>query len=88
MSQAKTLTPTELRRVLDYVATRKHAARNRAMLLTTHLAGMRVGEVAALRVNDVLDADGKVRSEIRLDADQTKGNFARVVFVGEKLRSF
>ena len=31
MSQAKTLTPQELRRVLDYVATRKHAARNRAM---------------------------------------------------------
>ena len=86
MSQAKTLTPQELRRVLDYVATRKHAARNRAMLLMTHLSGMRVGEVAALRINDVLDGDGNVRNEIRLDADQTKGNHARVVFVNEKLR--
>lgn len=86
MSQAKTLTQQELRRVLDYVATRKHAARNRAMLLTTHLAGMRVGEVAALRIEDVLDADGKVRSEIRLDAEQTKGSYARVVFVCEKLQ--
>ena len=86
MSQAKTLTPHELRRVLDHVATRKHAARNRAMLLITHLAGLRVGEVAALRLNDVLDAEGSVRTEIRLDADQTKGNFARVVFVNEKLR--
>jgi len=85
MSQAKTLTPQELRRVMDYVATRKHAARNRAMLLITHLAGLRVGEVAALRICDVLDADGAVRNEIRLDADQTKGNFARVVFVSEKL---
>ena len=84
MSQAKTLKPQELRRVLDYVATRKHAARNRAMLLMTHLSGMRVGEVAALRLNDVLDTDGSVRSEIRLDAEQTKGNFARVVFVNEK----
>ena len=45
--------------MLDYVATRKHAARNRAMLLMTHLSGMRVGEVAALRINDVLDADGR-----------------------------
>jgi hypothetical protein len=27
MSQAKTLTPQELRRVLDYVATRKHGMR-------------------------------------------------------------
>ncbi|TDK63702.1 tyrosine-type recombinase/integrase [Sapientia aquatica] len=86
MSQAKTLTPQELRRVLDYVATRKHAARNRAMLLVTHLSGMRVGEVAALRISDVLGADGKVRSEIRLDAEQTKGNHARVVFVNEKLQ--
>ncbi len=86
MSQAKTLTPQELRRVMDFVATRKHAARNRAMLMMTHLAGMRVGEVAALRIDDVLDADGAVRNEIRLDADQTKGNYARVVFVSEKLR--
>jgi integrase/recombinase XerD len=86
MGQAKTLTPQELRRVTDYVATRKHAARNRAMLLVTHLAGLRVGEVAALRINDVLEADGKIRSEIRLAAEQTKGNFSRVVFVGEKLQ--
>jgi integrase/recombinase XerD len=86
MSQAKTLTAQELRRVLDYVATRKHAARNRAMLLCTHWAGMRVGEVAALLISDVLDADGNVRNEIRLDANQTKGNHARVVFVNEKLR--
>jgi integrase/recombinase XerD len=86
MSQAKTLTPQELRRVLDYVATRKHAARNRAMLLATHFAGMRVGEVAALRVDDVVDKDGNVRDEIRLDADQTKGNRGRVVMVGDKLR--
>jgi integrase/recombinase XerD len=86
MSQAKTLTPQELRRVTDYVATRKHAASNRAMLLITHLAGLRAGEVAALRISDVLDAEGSVRSEIRLDAEQTKGHFARVVFVSEKLR--
>ena len=45
MSQAKTLTAQELRRVLDYVASRKYAARNRAMLLMTHYAGMRVPPV-------------------------------------------
>jgi len=42
MPQAKVFTPTELRRVLDYVATRPHAQRNRAMLLCSHWAGMRV----------------------------------------------
>lgn len=84
--QAKTLTATELRRVLDYVATRHHAARNRTMLLTTHYAGLRVGEAAALRYEDVLDEQGQVRTEIRLDAEQTKGRHGRVVFVSDKLR--
>ena len=84
--QAKTLNSTELRRVLDYVATRKHAIRNRALVTTTFLSGMRVGEVASLRFKDVIDADGNVRNEIRLTAEQTKGNEARVVFVSEKLK--
>lgn len=86
MPQAKTLTSKELRRVLDYVATRPHAARNRAIIMCTHLAGMRVGECAALRLSDVLDGDGHVRPEIRLHAEQTKGSRGRVVFVGERLR--
>lgn len=86
MKQAKTLTTQELRRVLDYIATRKHAARNRAMLLTMSYAGLRVGETASLRYEDVIDQEGKIRSEIRLDPAQTKGRYGRVVFVSEKLR--
>lgn len=86
MPQAKTLTAKELRRVLDSVASNPHATRNRLMLLMTHWAGMRVGEVAALQVADVCNFDGSVRHEIRLDAIQTKGAHARVVFVNERLR--
>ena len=84
--QAKTLTQVEIRRVLDYIATRKHSIRNRALLMTTYLSGMRVGELSSLRYKDVIDAEGNIRNEIRLTAEQTKGNEARVVFVSEKLR--
>jgi len=84
--QAKTLTTVELRRVLDYVATRKHAARNRAVLLLMYYAGLRVGEAASLRLCDVVDNERLVRSEFQLRADQTKGRHARTVFVSEKLR--
>ena len=86
MTQAKTLTAAELRRANDYIATRPHAARNRAMLLTTHLAGLRVGEVALLSWSDAVDANGLVREEIRLNADQTKGRHPRTVYVSPKLR--
>lgn len=85
MGKAKTLTAQELRRVQDYIASRAHAARNRAMLLLTHLAGMRVGEVAALTWGDVVNADGRVKDEIRLNADQTKGGHPRIVFLSPKL---
>lgn len=84
--KAKTLTPTELRRVLDHIATRKHAARNRGMLLLTHWAGLRVGEVAALRYCDVLGTDGTVRETLVLSAEQTKGRHARTVFLSERVR--
>lgn len=84
--QAKTLTAIEFRRVLDYIATRKHAERNRAMVLTCYYAGLRVKECSSLRYCDVLDSENKVRSEIRLDAEQTKGRYGRVIFVSDKLR--
>ena len=60
--QAKVLTAQEIRRVLDYVATRPHAERNRAMFLTMLYAMLRVKECAALRYADVLDAEGKVKT--------------------------
>ncbi len=86
MPQAKTLTAKELRKVLDSIARNPHAARNRLMLLMTHWAGMRVGEMATLRIEDMRNADGSVKHEIRLDATQTKGKHARVVFVNDRLR--
>lgn len=86
MSQARVLSPTELRRVLDYVATRRHSARNRACLLLTHYAGMRVAEVAALRINDVLNSDSTIKAEIRLMPNQTKGKHARTVYLNERMQ--
>jgi integrase/recombinase XerD len=86
MAQAKTLTSKELNLLLLYVATRKHAARDRAIVLMTHWAGMRIGEVAATKIGDVLALDGTIKNEINLTAAQTKGKHARTVVLAEKLR--
>lgn len=86
MTQARTLTERELKQLLQYIAYRRHALRNRIMLLCTHWAGMRVGEVAALRYTDVLGTDGSINAELRLSAEQTKGTQGRVVYVNERLR--
>jgi integrase/recombinase XerD len=46
---------------------------------------MRIGEVAMLRVGDVLGKDGTVRSELHLDAARTKGRHGRKIYVSERL---
>jgi len=86
MSQAKTLSQEELDQVLACVAGKKYAARDRALILTSHLSGMRVGEIAALTIGHVLDSSGNVKSQIRLTAEQTKGKHARTVFISKKLQ--
>ena len=86
MAQAKTLTNAEIERLLTHINTRKYAARNRSMMLLTHWAGLRIGEVACLRWSDVTTTDGEIKDEIRLLPDMTKGRHARTVFVNAKLK--
>lgn len=86
MAQAKTLTEVEFKQVLSYISTRKFALRNRTMFLISHWSGMRVGEIASLKVRDVLNGDGTVKAEIRLSPEQTKGRHARTAYLPKKLQ--
>jgi len=56
------------------------------MFLMGHLSGMRVGEIAALKIGDVWDLEGKIKDQVQLQPNQTKGDRARTVFLSEKLR--
>ena len=83
MKQAKVPNETEMKRLLAVIEAGKHASRNRVAVMLSHLAGMRVGEIAALTIGDVYDADGNAREHIMLKAAYTKGNHARTAFVSE-----
>jgi len=87
MAQAKTLTDVEIEQLLAHIETRKYATRNRAMMLLTHWAGLRIGEVASLRWSDVVKSDGSIKEEIRLLPDMTKGRHARTLFISTKLKA-
>ena len=87
MAQAKVVTQAELDQVLRYVSTKRYAKRDRCLLLTSFWSGMRVGEISQLKMRDVVNEDGTIKSEIRLSASQTKGNTARVVFIPNKLKT-
>ena len=86
MKQAPVLSDREKQRMLQYLQRTSHAARNRCMVQLSWLAGMRVGEIAALDVGDVITVDGKTRSEIHLRAEQTKRGQAGTVLINSQLR--
>ena len=86
MPQAKSLTDKDLKKVLNYISTTKHAARDRAMLLCTVYGGMRIGEVSALTIGHVLNEDGTIRDEVRLASSETKGDKGRTVMLPKRLQ--
>ena len=64
MAQAKTLTKQELKRLLDVTrGGSRYVEKDITMLLLTYWCGLRVGEVVALRISDVVDERGAARAE-------------------------
>lgn len=92
MKQAQVLNEKDVKRVLAAIAKRSYSSRDRAMFMLSYLAGMRVGEIAALKVCDAYEADGTVKDNIRLSSAQTKGSEARTVLLNaqaqEELRIY
>jgi integrase/recombinase XerD len=87
VGQARTLTDAEFNWLLDQIQQRPHAKRNAMMLKMLHGAGLRVGELAALLVTDVVNVDGSIRDQVILLPHQTKGHQQRIVYLNEKLKT-
>lgn len=86
MKQAKVLTRAELKRVMSLCEVSRNGKRNRLAVTFSHFAGMRVGEIAALKWAHVLDQDRHVKGMFYLDAAYTKSREARQVHINRNLQ--
>jgi len=87
MAQARTLRKSELKQLIDVTAScSRYPQRDVTMLLFSHLCGLRVGEIASLRFDDVLDDKSNVLDEVTLDASRTKGKRARKIFLPRQMQ--
>lgn len=86
MAKAKVLTKDEIKRVMRMTDGEPHGLRDRVALSLSIFGGMRIGEIAALKVGDVRGLDGRAVEVIHLTKHQTKGNRSRRVFVSDDLR--
>ncbi len=86
MKQARVISDAEKKRLLAVIQYGRHAERNRLAIMLSHYAGLRVGEIAALRLGDVIDMQGQVFEQTTVIAAVTKSNEARDVFISTKLQ--
>jgi integrase/recombinase XerD len=87
MGQASILTDSEIKRVFRIIETTRNPARNRVAFVLSIYAGLRVGEIAALTIADVITSDFEVRREIKLSRHQTKGSNGRTVVLSGRVQS-
>lgn len=85
IKRAAILRPSDARHVLRVTeATSRHPARDCLALLMSILLGMRCTEIARITIADVMMQDGRLREELRLRAEITKGCNARVSYASSK----
>ena len=86
VKRAKVLSNDELVRAIKYCGGTRYALRNSCLIMMSFYGGLRVGEIAALTYNDVVDNEGYIKDEVYLKANQTKGNEGRTLYFSKKLQ--
>jgi len=79
--QAKVLSESEFRRVVNIVKKQAHSKRNIALLYCSFGLGLRAKEMASLKVHHVLGENDNLLEEINLDSTMTKGKKQRHAFL-------
>jgi len=79
--KAKVLNEKEFKRVIQHQKSASHGVRNIALLHFSFYLGLRVKEMACLRISDVVDINGELKDEIVLKREMTKGNQGRTVYL-------
>lgn len=83
---AKVLRPGDVRHALAWASRRRHGLRNRVIILLSVKAGLRAGEIAALRWPMVADATGGIGKSLELPGSSAKCGSGRRVPLHADLR--
>jgi integrase/recombinase XerD len=84
--QAKILNEHQLQALLAWLETRKHAERNRLIVLLSYKAGLRAKEIASLKWSMVMNAGGQIGEHIHLPNQASKGKSGRIIALNKELK--
>ena len=84
--QAKIVNEHQLQALLAWLETRKHATRNRLIVLLSFKAGLRAKEIASLKWSMIMTADGNIGDHIHLTNEASKGKSGRIIALNKELK--
>jgi integrase/recombinase XerD len=85
--QAKVLNSKQIDALLHHVGGLRHSLRNQVIVLLSVRAGLRAKEVACLKWNMIVGADGLVGDYIHLTDDASKGRSGRIIPLNKQLQA-
>jgi integrase len=84
--QAKIPSEHQQQALLAWLDSRKHADRNRLIVLLSFKAGLRAKEIAALKWSMVMKADGEIGDHMHLTNEASKGKSGRIIALNKELK--
>jgi len=66
MKRAPVLTDAQVKKLLKMTSATRHSTRNRLVIILSYYLGLRVCEIASLKVDDVIDGEGQVKDTVLL----------------------
>lgn len=84
--QAKVLSEAQIRAMLAFTNTTRHALRNRVMVLLSVKAGLRAKEIAQVTWSMITDPQGNVADAIQLEDKAAKRGSGRTIPLNRELR--
>ena len=79
--KATVLNEEQNREFLSFLGSKRHPERNICIYLLGTKAGLRIGEIAKLKLTDILTEGGELKEVITLRSEVTKGKKIRTAFI-------
>ena len=83
---ARELTKEEIEQVLTMIKSKRHAKRDKAILLLCLYAGFTIKEVVNLKICQVISTHAEISEEVTLGDQHTTTGKERIVYLNKKLR--
>lgn len=84
MKQSRVLNETEYKMVLSVCGSSRYAERDVCIVVLSYKLGLRVKEIASLKLRDVMNDDTSLVENLYLHPEQVKGDDGRMVYLTNK----